>query len=286
MCDIAILSKQILIENIITHFHKNNDVISNDIINDAIKDINKISKQKLIEIIHDNSIPVYTEEELKNEIIETEKTTAYLEIIYHNYITYHNIKYDIIKEIKSNPNLTSKDLKDIIDKNKLIINNKFSKMKKNYLIDNIVIFYFKKGQNVSNINRISKQKLIDIIINNNIPIISKKQLKKEIKEKDLYISYLDIIYHNFMKYKNINLDIINEIRNNPNLTSHNLKKIIDKYHLIIDNYYEMRKTNELIIDLSAIYNNYYEMSTNDNCTLEYKTIPDIINCLEYLFKRT
>jgi len=286
MNDIATLSKQTLIENIITHFHKNNDVISNDIINDAIKDINKISKQKLIEIIHDNSIPVYTEETLKNEIIETEKTTAYLEIIYHNYITYHNIKYDIIKEIKSNPNLKSADLKEIIDKNNLIIDNKFSKLKKNYLIDNIVIFYFKKGQIVSNMNRISKQKLIDVIINNNIPIIAKKQLKKEIKEKDLYISYLDIIYYNFMKYKNINLDIINEIRNKPNLTSINLKKIIDKYHLIIDNYYEIRKTNELIVELSAIYNNYCELSTNDNRILEYKTIPDIINCLEYLFKRT
>lgn len=284
MNDIARLSKQTLIENIITHFHKNNDVISNDIINDAIKDINKISKQKLIEIIHDNSIPVYTEETLKNEIKETEKFTTYLEIIYHNYMTYHNIKYDVINEIKINPNLTSKDLKDIIDKNNLIIDNKFSKFKKNYLIDNIVIFYFKNGQIISNINRISKHKLIDIIIHNNIPIISKKQLKKEIAEKDLYISYLNIIYHNFMKYKNIDISIINDIRNNQNLTSQNLKKIIDKYHLINDNHYEIRKTNELIVELSAIYNNYCEASANSNAILEYKTIPDIIHCLEYLCK--
>lgn len=293
MADFTKLSKRSLIDNITTFYLKNGETIQDN--------IRKISKQKLIDIITDNNIPIYNDNKLIAEIKETEDYTAYLEIIYYNYIKYHNINYDIIYNIKINPHLTSNDLRDIIQKYNLIIDvdveshddnsNKMiinlchvAKLKKKYLIDNITAFYFKKGQTINNIHKISKDKLINLMINNNIPIIDKKKLKSEIKEKELYTTNLNIIYHNFMKYKNIDYAIINDIKNNTDLTSDDLENIIDKYNLIIDTDDEIKKTNKLIIDLSSAYNSYYDESSNSesNKILEFKTLPDIIKCLEFL----
>lgn len=293
MVDFTRLSKRNLIDNISTFYLKNSETIQDN--------INKISKQKLIDIIVDNNIPIYNDDKLKSEIKETEDYTANLEIIYYNFIKYHNIDYDVIFNIKNNHHLTSNDLKNIIREHNLIIdidvesyndidsNNKIifnlckvAKLKKKYLIDNITNYYFKQGQIVNNINKISKEKLINLMINNKIPIINKKKLKYEIKEKELYTTNLNIIYYNFMKYKNIHYDIINDIKNNPDLTSNDLENIIDKYNLIIVNDDEITKTNKLILDLCYAYNSYYNESTSDNLLLEVKTIPDIIKCLEFL----
>jgi len=305
MVDYNNLSKRKLIENIMTFYLKNEQTI--DI------NINKISKQKLIDIIIDNDIPIYNNNKLIDEIKETENYTKNLEIIYYNFIKYHNINYDIIFNIKNNNKLTSSDLKKIIEEynliididilnddtptNKIIVNlYKVAKLSKKLLIDNITIFYFKNGHNIDNLNKISKEKLINIMINDNIPIISKKQLKNEKKEIDYYKTNLNIIYHNFMKYRNISYDIIDDIKNNSNLKSIDLKNIILKNNLICDNEYEIKKTNKLILDLCDAYTNYYndnndsDYNNDDNdmktkkYLLKYKTLPDIINCLTHLVK--
>jgi len=297
MVDYNNLSKRKLIDNIITFYLKNEQTI--DI------NINKISKQKLIDIIINNDIPIYNNNKLIDEIKETENYTKNLEIIYYNFIKYHNINYDIIFNIKNNNKLTSNDLRKIIEEhnliididilnddtptNKIIVNlYKVAKLSKKLLIDNITIFYFKNGHNIDNLKKISKEKLINIMINDNIPIINKKQLKNEKKEIDYYKTNLNIIYHNFMKYRNISYDIIDDIKNNSNLKSIDLKNIILKNNLICENEYEIQKTNKLILDLCDAYTNYYNDDDNDDDTktkkylLKYKTLPDIINCLTQL----
>ena len=294
------LSKLLLIDNINTYYFKNKQTI--DI------NLNKISKQKLIDIIIENNIPIYSNNKLMDEIKETEEYTRNLEIIYYNFIKYHNIDYEIIYNIKLNANITSIDLKKIIDEHKLIIDidiinddtpankiifnlYKVAKLTKKQLIDNITAFYFKKGQTIDNLKKVSKDNLINIMVNNNIPISSKKQLKNEKKEADYYTTNLNIIYHNFMKYKNIDYTVIDTIKNNSNLNSFDLKKIIIKNNLICDNDYEIKKTNKLILDLCNAYTTYYNEEENEDDNddkkpkkplLKFKTIPDIINCLTHL----
>ena len=77
-----------------------------------IQDNNKIpmvlvSESEYTSLVEEN-------EKLKNEIEETEKFNYYLEIIYYNFMKYHNINIDDIRNIHNNTKLTSNDLNEII----------------------------------------------------------------------------------------------------------------------------------------------------------------------------
>ena len=58
-----------------------------------------------------------------------------------------------------------------------------SKLTKKQLINDINIFYLKKGIECDNIYKISKCKLIKLIIENDIPHIDEDTLKKDKDEK-------------------------------------------------------------------------------------------------------
>jgi len=157
----------------------------------------------------------------------------------------------------------------------------YSKLTKKQLINDINIYFLKQGKTIeTNIYKISKQKLIEIMVDNDIPHIDKETLKHEIEETERYNYYIDVIYHNFYKYKNISIDVILDIqKNHNNYNSNDLNKIIFNHNLKFEN--DILDMKVLIQDLCRVYNNYC-ISTNTKNTLEYKTIPDIISQLSQL----
>ena len=156
----------------------------------------------------------------------------------------------------------------------------YNNLSKKQLINDIKIFFLKEGKECCiNISKISKNKLIEIMIENDIPHIDNEKLKNEIEETEKFNYYLEIIYYNFMKYHNINIDDIRNIHNNTKLTSNDLNEIIMKYNLKFDSY--MNETKELVKDLYIAMDKYYKTTGIKN-TIEFKTIPDIIKNLNLL----
>jgi hypothetical protein len=154
-----------------------------------------------------------------------------------------------------------------------------NKYTKRQLIDIILIYYLKEGKVVeTNLNKLNKKKLIEIINENEISIYDNYKLMEETLEIERYTTNLEIIYYNFMKFKNIPIYIIKEIQNNPDLKAVDLEIIINANNLIIENdINEMTKFNKMIFTIAGAINEY---SYNNNI-LEYKTLPDIINVLNY-----
>ena len=159
------------------------------------------------------------------------------------------------------------------------VNVNINKYTKRQLIDIILIYYLKDGKKVeTNLNKLNKKKLIEIINENEISIYDNYKLMEETLEIERYTTNLEIIYYNFMKFKNIPIYIIKEIQNNPDLKAVDLEIIINANNLIIENdINEMTKFNKMIFTIAGAINEY---SYNNNI-LEYKTLPDIINVLNY-----
>ena len=157
-----------------------------------------------------------------------------------------------------------------------------SKLSKKQLINDINIFYLKKGIECDNIYKISKCKLIKTIIDNDIPHIDDDTLKKEIEENEKFNYYMEIICHNFIKYKNISYDEIAIIKNTPNITSNDLHEFIDNNNLLFED--NMSNVKNLVIDLYKAVNTYCEKSNVKN-KIEYKTYPDIIMFLNALIAK-
>jgi hypothetical protein len=156
----------------------------------------------------------------------------------------------------------------------------FSKLTKKQLINDINIFFLKQGKICEgNIYKISKRKLIEIIIENEIPHIDSEKLKIEIEETEKFNYYIEIIYYNFMKYKNIDIDEIHKIHNNPNINSNDLNKIIIDNNLRMDGF--IKETKILVNDLYHSIDKYYK-STGTKNTIEFKTLPDLIKNLNLL----
>jgi hypothetical protein len=154
-----------------------------------------------------------------------------------------------------------------------------SKLSKKQLINDIKIFYLKQGKECDGIYKISKSKLLDIVLDNDIPHIDNDTLRKEIEETEKFNYYRNVIYYNFIKFNNPSPDIIRTINNNPNLTSLDLDKIIKENKLIFANDIEEIKT--LVLDLFNSIHNYC-ISTNNKNTIQFKTIPSIIQFLNNL----
>lgn len=152
-----------------------------------------------------------------------------------------------------------------------------TKLTKKELINDINIFFLKQGKACEvNLFKISKSKLIEIVIENDIPHIDKDALKTEIEETEKFNHYLQVIYHNFMKYKNVPVEVIRELNKNPNVTTKDLYEIIQEHNLKFDDH--MKETNDLVSGLVKVLNDYY-LATSNHKYDGLKTIPDIIQRL-------
>lgn len=159
----------------------------------------------------------------------------------------------------------------------IVSNHMTSKLTKKELINDINIFFLKQGKACEvNLYKISKSKLIEIVIENDIPHIDKDVLKREIEETEKFNYYTEVIYHNFMKYKNIPIEVIRNLNNN---NTEQLYEIIIRYNLKIDNH--IKETNELVRGLVRVLNDYY-LATNNHKYDGMKTIPDIIQKLSII----
>jgi hypothetical protein len=154
-----------------------------------------------------------------------------------------------------------------------------SKLSKKQLINDIKVFYLKQGKECEGISKISKSKLLELVLDNDIPHIDNDTLKKEIEETEKFNYYRNVIYYNFIKFNNPSSDVIRTIHNNPNYTSHDLDKIIKDNNLIFANDIEEIKT--LVLDLFNCIHNYCSI-TNKKNTIQFKTIPAIIQFLNNL----
>lgn len=150
---------------------------------------------------------------------------------------------------------------------------------KKQLIDIITVHYLKQGKIIeTNLKKISKNKLKELILNEDITIVTDDKLKDEITETENYTSNLEIIYYNFLRFKSIPVSIITDIKNNPNLTSNDLKIIIDENNMYIDDIDKIRKFNKMILSITSIYNDF-AIDIKSKYNLEFKTLPDLITCL-------
>ena len=152
-----------------------------------------------------------------------------------------------------------------------------SKLTKKDLINDINYFFIKQGIECDNIYNVSKKKLLQIIIDNDIPHINEDIYRKEIEETEKFNYYYQIIHHNFRKYKNIPFNDIKFISFNSN--SSQLNDLILSHNLKFDN--DIQETNELVNHLFTHINNYC-LSTNITNSIQFKTIPDIIHFLNSL----
>lgn len=152
-----------------------------------------------------------------------------------------------------------------------------TKLTKKELINDINIFFLKQGKACDvNLFKISKSKLIEIVIENDIPHIDKDALKAEIEETEKFNHYLQVIYHNFMKYKNVPVEVIRDLNKNSNVTTKELYEIIQTHNLKFDD--NMKETNDLVCGLVKVLNDYY-LATSNHKYDGLKTIPDIIQRL-------
>lgn len=155
-----------------------------------------------------------------------------------------------------------------------------SKLTKKELINDINIHFLKQGKVCEiNLYKISKSKLYEIFIENDIPHIDKNTLKNEIEETEKFNYYLDIIYYNFIKYKNVDIHIICNIQKNNNLSTNDLYEIIINNNLKFDNH--INETNNLVNGLVNVLNDYY-LATANHKYEGFKTIPDIIERLSLI----
>lgn len=91
------------------------------------KNINRLSKKRLLEIYNENNIEYISNEKLKEMTLEIEKYNYLRDIIYCNYIKYENIPKEII--IKIDINTTIDELNEIINKYNLKYEDNFDNIK-------------------------------------------------------------------------------------------------------------------------------------------------------------
>ena len=149
-------------------------------------------------------------------------------------------------------------------------------MNKNEIIESIKYhYYFKEGKICMNLNKQSKNKLIEHMIENNINCINKLSLEEEIKNIETFNYLRDIIYCNFIKYENISYNVVSTITDNT--SNQALLSIIEKHDLKYEDNFKNFKN--LVFDIYKSYKTYCEKSSVKNeCT--YITLPNIIKALK------
>ena len=154
-----------------------------------------------------------------------------------------------------------------------------AKLSKKQLINDIKVFYLKQGKECEGIMKISKNKLLELVLENDIPHIDNDTLKKEIEETEKFNYYKDVIYYNFIKFNNPSNDVIRNIHINPNITSIELYIIIKENNLVFAN--DIEDIKKLVINLFNSIHDYCS-TTNTKNTIQFKTIPSIIQFLSNL----
>ena len=144
------------------------------------------------------------------------------------------------------------------------------------LINSIKIYYLKQGLLCENINKLSKEKLITIMIDNNIQYINNETLKIEIIMTENYNKNKDTIYGNFIKYENIPYDIIQSI--NKDTTNDELILIINKYNLHYED--SFKNIKEFDYNLYKVYLKFINNSSIKN-ECDYITLPSIMKALKH-----
>jgi len=144
------------------------------------------------------------------------------------------------------------------------------------LINSIKIYYLKQGLLCENINKLSKEKLITIMIDNNIQYINNETLKIEIIMTENYNKNKDTIYGNFIKYENIPYDIIQSI--NKDTTNDELILIINKYNLHYED--SFKNIKEFVYNLYKVYLKFINNSSIKN-ECDYITLPSIMKALKH-----
>jgi transcriptional/translational regulatory protein YebC/TACO1 len=143
------------------------------------------------------------------------------------------------------------------------------------LINSIKYHFLKKGYICQNINKMSKNELLEYIEKHKIECIKKNQLEEDIINIETYNKLRDIIYCNFMIYENISYDIISKI--DETTTIEELQSIIDDNNLKCDN--NSNHIKDLIFSIYKSYKNYCDISSTKNeCT--YITLPNLIKALK------
>jgi hypothetical protein len=145
------------------------------------------------------------------------------------------------------------------------------KLTKLELINSITVHYLKKGILCENLTKISKVKLLELYIDNNIDYVNEEQLKNEIIAIEKYNHLRDIIHCNFIKYENIPYDVIKNIKSDT--TNDELEEIILKYNLKYETSFSNIK--ELTLNLYKSYTKYCEKSSIKNQCI-YITLPSIL----------
>ena len=145
------------------------------------------------------------------------------------------------------------------------------KLTKIELINSITVHYLKKGILCENLTKISKVKLLELYIDNNIAYVNNDELKNEIITVEKYNHLRDIIHCNFIKYENIPYDVIENIKSDT--TNEELETIILKYNLKYEKSFDHIK--ELTLNLYKSYTKYCEKSSIKNQCV-YITLPSIL----------
>lgn len=152
-------------------------------------------------------------------------------------------------------------------------------LSKKALINDIRFFYLKKGIECEGIFKINKSKLLQIVIDNDIPHINENDLKNEIEETEKFNYFTQIIHYNFHKYHSISFDDIKNLYNDNSIKSDTLNNFIQKNNLLINN--DMEDTKTLVNDLYNAINKYCS-NTNKSNNITFKTIPHIIQFLQQI----
>jgi hypothetical protein len=154
-----------------------------------------------------------------------------------------------------------------------------TKLSKNELITSIKVYYLKKGVDCENLTKFSKNKLINLMIDNDIEYVDKETLKNDILSIETNNYLKEIIYGNFIKYENISYDVIKNITTET--SNDDLEKIINTYELKNEN--EFKTIKEFAFNLYKLYKNYCEINQIKNDCI-YVTLPSIMNSFKNLIK--
>jgi hypothetical protein len=129
------------------------------------------------------------------------------------------------------------------------------------------------------LTKISKVKLLELYIDNNIAYVNNDELKNEIITVEKYNHLRDIIHCNFIKYENIPYDVIEKIKSDT--TNEELETIILKYNLKYEKSFDHIK--ELTLNLYKSYTKYCEKSSIKNQCV-YITLPSISKVFKELIQ--
>ena len=154
------------------------------------------------------------------------------------------------------------------------INIDYSLLTKKQLFENIQTFYSRKGLYIDKIEKLNKETLVQLMIEEKIPHITKDDVKKEINELERYNAAMDIIKYNHIKFDNI-----------PQTHMINLQKIssveeIENYIIenkLDSNVFNLQNITELVTN---IYNSYKIYCEKSNIKINAnKTLPSLINSI-------